>query len=71
VNPRVPKPEVLTFEQVVRDWYERHIVPSKSEKYARKVISILERFLFPHIGARPINEIHAPEILVPLRAIEA
>jgi integrase len=71
VNPRAPKPEVPAFEQVARDWYERNIVPSKSEKYARKVLSILERFLFPHIGARPINEIVAPEILAPLRAIEA
>ena len=71
INPRAPKPKVYTFEQVAREWYERSIAPSKSPQYAYKVITRLAKLLFPHIGERPIKEITAPEILTPLRAIEA
>ena len=70
VDPRAPKLEVPTFEQVTREWYERKIVPSKTPQYSRDTMSRLEKYLFPHIGTRPINEIVAPEILAPLRAIE-
>lgn len=71
IDHRAPKPEVITFEQVTREWHGRKIVPSKAPQYSYEVISRLEKYLFPHIGARPINEIIAPEILAPLRAIEA
>gem|GEM_PF-5420996 len=66
IDPRAPKPEISTFEKVAREWYEQNIAPSKSPQYAYKVITRLEKFLFPHIGERPINEIVAPEILAPL-----
>jgi len=33
-------------------------------------MSLFERLLFPYIGTQQINEITAPEILVPLRRIE-
>jgi integrase len=71
IDPRAPKPEVVTFEQAAREWHGRNIIPSKTPQYARDTITRLERYLFPHIGARPISEIVAPEILAPLRAIEA
>jgi integrase len=71
IDPRASKPEVSTFEKVARDWCGRKIAPSKSEQYCYKVMSQLEKYLFPHIGNRPINEIVAPEILAPLRAIES
>ena len=71
IDPRAPKVKVLTFEQVAREWHGQNIIPSKSPQYAYKVITRLEKFLFPHIGARPINELTAPEILTPIRAIEA
>ena len=71
VDPRAPKPEISTFEKVAREWHGQNIAPSKSPQYAYKVISRLEKFLFPRIGERPINEITAPELLMPLRAIES
>jgi len=71
VNPRAPKPKVQTFEEVAREWHGRNIAPSKTQQYSRDTITRLERYLFSHIGSRPINEITAPEILAPLRAIEA
>jgi integrase len=71
LDPRAKKTELPTFEGVAREWHSRNIVPSKSTKYSYQILSRLEKFIFPHIGGRPINEIAAPEILVPLRTIEA
>ena len=71
ISPREEKRNTPTFEEVSREWHGRHIAPSKSPQYAYKVITRLEKFLFPHIGKRPINEITATDILKPLRAIEA
>jgi integrase len=71
ISPKEEKKEIPTFEGVAREWHARNIAASKSPQYAYKVITRLEKFLFPHIGARPVNEIAAPELLTPLRAIEA
>ena len=71
ISPRVEKKAALTFEEVAREWHSQNIAPSKSPQYTYKVISRLERFLFPQIGKRPISELTALEILTPLRAIEA
>ncbi|MDR2137338.1 MAG: Arm DNA-binding domain-containing protein [Synergistaceae bacterium] len=71
IDPKAKKTVLPTFETVAREWHSRNIAPSKSPKYAYKVLSRLEKFLFPHIGNRSIGEIAAPEILKPLRAVEA
>jgi integrase len=70
IDPWAKKKELPTFEAVAREWHARNIAPSKSPQYAYKTLSRLEKFLFPHIGNRPIQEITAPEILKPLRGIE-
>lgn len=38
--------------------------------YASKTKSALERHVFPSVGAKPITEITAPDLLALLRAIE-
>lgn len=58
-----------TFEAVAREWLAKFSVnwaPSHSEKVIRRI----ELDLFPWIGARPIREITAPELLTCLRRIE-
>lgn len=58
-----------TFEAVAREWYEKHRAgwaPSHGDKIIRR----LERDVFPWLGARPIAELTAPEILIVLRRIE-
>lgn len=58
-----------SFEAVAREWYEKQIytwVPSHANDVKRR----LERNAFPSIGARPIGEIEAPELLDALRPIE-
>lgn len=59
---------MLTFERVARQWMDRQDV---AEITAAKNRWLLENYLFPHIGQRPIAEIRARELLAVLRAIEA
>lgn len=62
------KVESQTFEAVARLWMERQDVV---EITANKSRWILETFLFPYIGNRPISEITSRELLDALRATEA
>lgn len=58
-----------TFEQLAREWYDLQ----KSqwvERHASDVIESLEKEVFPHIGARPINDLQPTDILPVLRLIE-
>jgi hypothetical protein len=58
-----------SFEVIAREWFSRQEptwVPSHSEK----IISRLERDLFPWLGQRDIGTITAPELLTVLRRIE-
>lgn len=56
-----------TFEAVGREWMGRQEV---AEVTANKTRWILETFLFPEIGSRPISEITPRELLAALRKIE-
>jgi integrase len=59
-----------TFEIIAREWHER-FKSNWTTEYASKIMSRLERDVFPYIGARPIKEINAPELLTVLRRVEA
>lgn len=59
-----------SFEAIAREWHEAKCQTWKSS-YADGVIALLEREPFPPLGARPITEITAPELLAVLRKIEA
>ena len=58
------------FESVARAWFET-VRPGWDEGHARRVMSKLERDIFPQFGADPISEVGAPRILSALRQIEA
>ena len=58
------------FEAVAREWFEKfsaYWAPS----HARIVIRRLERDVFPWLGAQPVGEIAAPELLAMLRRVES
>lgn len=57
-----------TFEAVARDWMSRQAVARVT---AEKNRWLLETFLFPEIGSRPVGEITPRELLDALRKIEA
>jgi len=58
-----------TFEAVAREWHSKH-APNWIPKHAADVLYRLEKNIFPWLGARPIAEIGAPELLSALRRVE-
>jgi integrase len=59
-----------SFEAIAREWHETKCQTWKPS-YADGVIALIEKELFPALGARPIAEITPPELLAVLRKIEA
>ena len=59
-----------TFEAVAREWFSKR-EPLWSESHSIRVLRRLEQMLFPWIGARPVAEVSAAELLAVLRRIEA
>jgi len=72
VNPKVEKALVeLTFEVVAREWYEKHMLPTKAPTHTAMIISQLERLIFPHIGILPVNEVKPKDLISMLKPLEA
>lgn len=65
------KPGPGTFEHVARDWLARMHEPKVSPGHAERTRIRLEQDVFPWLGARPIGEIVASELLVTLRRVES
>jgi integrase len=59
-----------SFEVVAREWHTK-FSPSWSDSHGYWVIRRLEQYVFPAIGARPIADLKALDILNVLRRIEA
>lgn len=59
-----------TFEIVAREWWAVWS-PLRTERHAAYVIRRLEADVFPAIGARPITDIEAPELVAMVKVIEA
>jgi integrase len=58
-----------TFEAIALEWYAKQ-APQWSDSHAGRMLRQLERDLFPWIGARPIADIHAMELLAALQRVE-
>ncbi|BCF95563.1 integrase [Paraburkholderia sp. PGU19] len=58
-----------SFEIIAREWFAK-FAPTWAESHSSKIIQRLENDVFPWLGARPIAEIKAPELLAVLRRIE-
>jgi hypothetical protein len=59
-----------SFEAVAREWHGRQ-AKVWTPKHADDVMRRLEANLFPDLGARPIAEIMAPDLLATARKVEA
>lgn len=57
-----------SFETVAREWHSKQ--GRWTADHAVRVLGSLEKEVFPVIGAKPIHEITAPEILEAVRKIE-
>ena len=62
-------PDADSFEGVAREWFATR-KDEWSESYGEKVLARLVADVFPYVGARPINDITPPELLVVFRHIE-
>jgi integrase len=58
-----------TFELVAREWWDKERGRWKPA-HAARVLNSLENDIFPELGARPISQITAPELLAALRKVE-
>lgn len=58
-----------TFAPVAREWHARQ-APTWAASHAVRVLRALERDAFPYLGARPVGEIGAVEVLAVLRRVE-
>ena len=59
-----------TFEAVARAWFA-HWRSARSERHADYVLRRLEADVFPAIGAKPIGDVTAPQLLAMAKKIEA
>ncbi len=58
-----------SFEAITREWFAK-FSPNWTPDHADRIIRRFERDIFPWMGARPIREITAPELLTALRRVE-
>ena len=58
-----------TFKAIAMEWYKKQ-APQWSTSHATRSFRQLERDLFPWIGARPIADIHAMELMAALKKVE-
>lgn len=62
--------ETENFEVIAREWHTK-FTPTWTVGHAEKLLSALDRDIFPWIGVRPIRELKAIELLATLRRIES
>ena len=58
-----------SFEVVMREWYAK-FSPTWTATHSERLLRMFERDIFPWIGARPISEVTAKELLIVVRRIE-
>ncbi len=58
-----------TFENIAREWWETKR-GGWSSSHTNAVLSRLEKEVFPDLGARPLADITAPELLDVIRSVE-
>ena len=79
IDPNIAKTEerlakaaaaVNTFEMIAREWHETK-ASGWSITHSDTTMERMEKNIFPWLGARPLTDIEAPEVLATLRRIEA
>jgi integrase len=59
-----------SFEVVAREWFAKHS-PTWAANHSRTILSRMERDIFPWIGAHPMVDVTAPDILAVVRRVES
>ncbi|MFZ0946379.1 MAG: integrase arm-type DNA-binding domain-containing protein [Syntrophobacteraceae bacterium] len=59
-----------SFEVVAREWHSKFSA-TWAPSHAKTILDRLKRDVFPWLGARPVGEIKAPDLLAVLRRVES
>jgi integrase len=59
-----------SFEAVAREWHLKKM-PGWAPATAHRILRSLEKDLFPWLGALPISDINAPQLLATIRRVES
>ena len=59
-----------SFEVVAREWHSKFSI-TWSDNHAQRILTRLEKDVFPWLGEKPVNAIKAPDILMVLRRVES
>ena len=59
-----------SFEVVAREWHSKFSI-TWSDNHAQRILTRLEKDVFPWLGEKPIDVIKAPDILVVLHRVES
>jgi integrase len=70
LNPPKPIVSMPTFEEVANEWFTRSIEGKRSDRDQKNVRNRLNQYIFPALGARPVAEITAPELLQMIHNVE-
>ncbi|MDR3361535.1 MAG: integrase arm-type DNA-binding domain-containing protein [Desulfovibrio sp.] len=63
------KEQAVTFEAVAREWYAKK-TSAFTPGHQKKILSRLEKQLFPHIGDRPFSSLEPADILAAVQRAE-
>lgn len=58
-----------SFEVVAREWFANRLT-GWSTSHSNRIIRLLERDIFPWIGASPVTDVTAPKLLETMRRVE-
>ena len=58
-----------SFEAVAREWFSK-LAPNWADSHSSRIISQLERDVFPWIGGKPVATVSAPQLLAVARRVE-
>ncbi len=58
-----------SFEVVAREWFEKYSA-NWAENHSKRIIRRLEKDVFPWLGARPVGDIKAMDLLTTIRKLE-
>lgn len=68
---KIKKSNAFSFESVARDWHKEYTNTGRwLEHTSIKALRVLETYVFPLIGDKPIDEVKSKDLVTVLRSIE-
>lgn len=68
--PTQDKKEDPTFEAVAKEWLRKHLPGLSNAKHRKQVENTLERFVYPKIGNKPMDQIARKELTTLVKEVQ-